>query len=203
MSSTKARKILRMASGQPSAHVGQVDPYAGVRALRAPVTLTPAASGLVDANGMALDSAGGCCDPMDFLAGAGIPEQTGFIGYGMCAQLAQDAFIRLGVETLADEMLREWGRIQGVDPDVADAINAELERLRVRKILRNAAADAGYFGIGYVFVDTGEREADALMAPLWADPAKLQGSGRIQRLQPVDPSLVSPGEYNANDPLSR
>lgn len=201
--STKPRKILRMASGHPSAHVGQVDPYAAVRRLREPATLMPTTSGLVDANGMALDSAAGCCDVLDFMRGAGIPGQTGFIGYGMCAQLAQDAFIRLGVETLADEMLREWGRIQGVDPDAADKINAELERLRVRKMLRNAAADAGYFGVGYVFIDTGTRDPEELLSPLWADPAKLRSGGRIQRLQPVDPSLVSPGEYNANDPLSR
>ena len=160
----------------------------------------PRKSGLVDASGRALDSATYCCDVLDFMRGQSTRQS--FIGYASCANLAQDGLMRLGVETLADEMTRKWGHVAGADEDAAAKLEETMQRLRVRQVLGNAASDAGYFGVGYVFLDTGEREEAELMTPLFASAAKLGPQG-IMQLRRIDPVLMSPGEYNAADPLSR
>lgn len=162
----------------------------------------PRKSGLVDAEGRALDSAGVyCCDVLEFMRGQNVTGQS-FIGYASCANLAQDGLMRLGVETLADEMIRKWGHVSGLGADDTEKLDEAMKRLRVRRILGDAAGDAGYFGVGYVFLDTGEREESELMTPLFSSPAKLGPHGII-RLSRIDPVLMSPGEYNASDPLSR
>lgn len=172
-------------------------------AWKLPETLgTPPSSGLVDARGRALDAAGTwCCDVLDFMRGQDAGGR-GFIGYAACANLAQDGLMRLGVETLADEMTRKWGHIAGACEQDTARLDEAMQRLRVRRVMGNAASDAGYFGVGYVFLDTGEREEEELMTPLFASPAKLGRQG-ILRLTRLDPVLLSPGEYNASDPLSR
>lgn len=168
-----------------------------------PETLgSPQKSGLVDSQGRALDTTGTyCCDVLEFMRGQNVVGQS-FIGYAACANLAQDGLMRLGVETLADEMTRKWGHISGADEETAARLDEAMKRLRVRRILGDAASDAGYFGVGYVFIDTGERDDAELMTPLFASPAKLAGRG-ILRLSRIDPVLMSPIEYNASDPLSR
>lgn len=160
----------------------------------------PQKSVLVDVSGRALDSAAYCCDVLDFMRGQSTRQS--FIGYASCANLSQDGLMRLGVETLADEMTRKWGHISGADEDATARLEEAMQLLRVRQMLGNAASDAGYFGVGYVFLDTGEREEAELMTPLFASAAKLGPQG-IMQLRRIDPVLMSPGEYNASDPLSR
>lgn len=191
---------------RPSGSIGTADKWQARAVADAAVAL-PATlggtqkSGLVDAEGRALDSAVHCCDVAAFLRGQACLGPQGFLGYSACAHLAQDGLMRLGVETLADEMVRRWGRVAGASEEDGEKLEDAMLRLRVRRVMADAAADAGYFGVGYVFIDTGERSPEELMAPLFADPAKMHGG--IARLARLDPVLMSPGEYNAMDPLSR
>ena len=192
---------------RPSGFTGTADKWqaraVADAAVALPATLGGAQkSGLVDAEGKALDSASHCCDVAAYLRGQTCLGPQGFIGYATCAHLAQDGLMRLGVETLADEMVRRWGRVAGANEKDGEKLGNAMQRLRVRRVMADAAADAGYFGVGYVFIDTGERSPEELMAPLFADPAKMHGHG-ISCLARLDPVLMSPGEYNAMDPLSR
>lgn len=205
-SARQMRQPMAWPHERPSGSTGTADKWQARAVADAAVAL-PATlggtqkSGLVDAEGKALDSAVHCCDVAAFLRGQACLGPQGFIGYATCAHLVQDGLMRLGVETLADEMVRCWGRVAGASEEDGEKLEDAMQRLRVRRVMADAAADAGYFGVGYVFIDTGERSPEELMAPLFADPAKMHGG--ITRLARLDPVLMSPGEYNAMDPLSR
>lgn len=180
-------------------------------AYNAPLTMAvPGASRLLGPDGRPLhaaqDAARGtslCGEAADFLRGQTVIGSAGFIGYASCANLAQDGLIRLGVETLADEMTREWGRLTGPDGPERERLETMLEGLRARQAFHDAASACGYFGVAYLFIDTGARDPEELMTPLTPSAAKLGGAGGIRRLIPIDPVLMAPGEYDAQDPLSR
>lgn len=167
-----------------------------------PATMSrPGRSALLDADGRVMDAAP-CCDVAEFLRGQYGLGANGFLGYGTCATLSQDGLMRLGVEGLADDMVREWGKVTGPDAAACRALEKALTSLRVRELFRQAAGTVGYFGVAYLFVDTGTRDDEELMTPLTPIPAKMGGMGGIKRLVPLDPVIVSPGDYNAFDPLS-
>lgn len=168
-----------------------------------PATMSrPGKSAILDAGGRAADAAP-CCDVADFLRGQTGLGSAGFLGYGTCATLSQDGLMRLGVEGLADDMVREWGTVTGKAATVCQTLEKELARLHVRDLFRQAAGTVGYFGVAYLFIDTGTRDDAELMTPLTPTPAKMGGMGGIKGLIPVDPTIVSPGDYGAFDPLSR
>lgn len=126
---------------------------------------------------------------------------TTFVGYGALQQLAQDALIRLCIQTRTDEMLRAWIKISCEDAEKLEAIEHEIERLGVRQRLSEALTLMGLMGGAYVFIDTGAGK-ERLINPLnWSANSEELVQRRL-KLRVIDPVFTAPLEFNANDPLS-
>lgn len=187
--------------------VGRPSPLTDARSVAhrydVPAVLRPRTSSILDASGQAMDSApGGCADVTDFLARTGgMIGHPQFIGYASCANLAQDGLMRAGVETLANELIREWGEISCADPDRRQALTDAVRDYRLRRLFRDAAANAGYFGVCRLFVDTGVRDPVELRSELHLNRDAFRPGG-LRGFVPLDPILMAPVRYNASDPLS-
>lgn len=183
-----------------------VDPLALRDRYRAAPLLRPESTDLVDAQGrpLANDSAtpSRCADVQGYLGACGQAMQgaPAFIGYASCANLAQDPLMRAGVETLADEITREFCVLTCPDEDRQTRLDETMQALRVRRLFRDAAANAGYFGSARVFIDTGTRDPEILRTPLELTPGSVPQGG-LRGFIPVEAILCMPGMYNAADPL--
>lgn len=137
--------------------------------------------------------------------GQGVLPQ--FLGYGVLQNIAQNGLIRACIGTVSDDMTRAWIELQreGEDFDKEDTIitdiMAELDKLKLQRVLHEAVELAGYEGGAFVFIDTGA-EGEELEAPLnkTAYSAEL-AKGRRLKFVAVDPVNVFPAEYNAANPL--
>ena len=72
-----------------------------------------------------------------------------FPGYGFLSTLQQDAMINAGINTIANEMTREWGCLESLEDDddkekVTD-LEKEFERLNVKDVFREAARKSALF----------------------------------------------------------
>lgn len=134
----------------------------------------------------------------------------GFLGYPLLAELAQRPEYRRISEIIAMEMTRKWVTIQSSgDEDKSDkiaAINAAMERLKVRDVFREAAEQDGFFGRGHIYIDLGTTEdPNELKTPIGdgrndASKAKVQKAS-LKRLCSVEPVWCYPSHYNSSDPL--
>ena len=155
-----------------------------------------------------------------------------FLGYGALQSIAQNGLIRACIETVADDMTRAFIELSCVggsaSPQEAEStaggwedsealgakaapggarledLSAELARLNVQSVLHEAACLAGYFGGCLIFLDTGAAGPE-LAEPLNLDPVFSREAGRrgfLRGIRAIDPVNVTPGEYNASDPLS-
>lgn len=142
------------------------------------------------------------------LAYAAAPK---FPGYAFLSGLTQNALIRAGVETVADEMTREWITLKRVgtadktqpsdgSPDALEILRGEMDQFGLRDIFHQAAEMCGYFGGCLVYIDTGAR-GDDLKFPLVIDRATI-GRGDVLRFVPVEPINIYPGLYNSINPLA-
>lgn len=181
----------------------QKDAAAIVEGYGPPAVISPKKSRLLAADGKAYDSAfGGCADVESFLFDTGPTHGTPhFIGYAACAHLEQDGFMRLGVEGLASEMTREWMEIKCPDADLQKLVTYELKALKIRRLFRHAASTVGYYGSSRFFIDTGTRDPEELATPLILEPWAFK-PGDLRGFIHIDPALMFPVSYNANDPLS-
>lgn len=137
-----------------------------------------------------------------------------FIGYAALSNLMQDGLLRIGAETLADEMTRKWIQFDfaGEDGDhdakkkvnpILNDIETEFTRLDVRGIFNKAEFYNEYFGGCLVYIDTGYSDDDEeLLTPLVIDKAKVK-KGSLINLMVVEPVNVYPGIYNSNEPLKQ
>ena len=127
---------------------------------------------------------------------------TGFLGYALLSTLAQNGLIRAGVETVADEMTRNWVQFQGNNAE-NDARTKELltcmERFGLQQLFNKASAQTGYFGGCLAYIDV-EGCSDTA-SPLLLDSATFK-KGSLRGFRLIEPLNVSPGRYNATDPVS-
>lgn len=136
----------------------------------------------------------------------GCSSTTHFLGYPFLQWLAQNALISSGVETIADEMTRKWGKVvyTGTDgteenKDSVKILESALRRFKVQDMSRRAAEMIGYYGGCLVYIDTGARDPETLKAPLYLDPATFPKNS-LKGLVLVDPVNCSPANYNSADP---
>lgn len=146
------------------------------------------------------------------LGGAAMPR---FIGYPALAGLTQNGLIRAGVEMIADELTRKWVDIQTTgkgledgeqNPLIAD-LKSDMELFSLRKVFHDASTYDSYYGGGLVYIDTGEDDPAALVTPLYRrndDGSYLFNftPGTLKGFRLIEPFNVSPGFYNATNPLS-
>lgn len=125
---------------------------------------------------------------------------TSFVGYGALQQIAQNGMIRACVQTVADDITREWITITGDDAEAVEEIQTLQEKkYHLRKLFHEAATLTGYMGGAFIYVDTGTENPE-LPLRYSNESAELQ-PGKKLRFVVVDPVNVSPGDYNAIDPL--
>ena len=137
-----------------------------------------------------------------------------FMGYAALQNIAQNGLIRACIETVSDDMTRNWIEVtrdgekedankNGVD-DVLDAINKEIDRLELQKVFHEACSLVGYYGGCLLFLDTGT-SGDLLKNPLNLDPMfsmEARNKGFLKAVRCVDPINIFPGTYNAINPLA-
>ncbi|WP_289702595.1 DUF1073 domain-containing protein [uncultured Parasutterella sp.] len=128
---------------------------------------------------------------------------TSFVGYGVLQQIAQNGMIRTCIQTVADDMTREWIQVTGGD----DVENEEIDKLqdiqeskyKLRSLFNRAQSLVGFMGGAMIFIDTGEEQLDL---PLnISDVSAEIKKGASVKFVLVDPINVSPGMYNSIDPL--
>lgn len=153
--------------------------------------------------------------------------QAQFLGYGVLQQIAQNALVRACIETVSDDMTRNWIELkregeakktertqyleslglsdEDAEADAADKLaelTSEMDRLHLQSTLHEAAATVGYMGGCLVFIDTGEVDPLRLREPLHIGRASAElQKDRPLRFIPVDPINVFPGLYNSISPL--
>lgn len=131
-----------------------------------------------------------------------MPTTASFLGYPALQDIAQNGLIRACIETVADDMTRDFGKIKSEEPDKAEivvAMNNALEQFHIRDVLHEVAEKVGYFGGCLVYIDTGANDAE-LQTPLNMG----EYSNELRNLKAfwvIDPINVYPGAYNSVEPL--
>lgn len=130
---------------------------------------------------------------------------TTFLGYGVLQQIAQNGMIRACVQTVADDITREWIEIKGGEDSDAETVkklqDAQESKYHLRRLFNQAAATTGFMGGCLIFIDTGVEDKNLeLPLKLNNECAEIE-KGKPIRFQVIDPINVSPGEYNADRPL--
>ena len=177
-------------------------------AFRLPVTMG-APKEEREALDMAFDAAGGYSTIFESLQqhayDMGQFPVTSFIGYGALQQIAQNGMIRACVQTVADDITREWIEVKGGDgtpqEDVCRLEDLLESKYHLKELFHSVAATVGYMGGAFIFIDTGAESAD-LSLPLRISSLSAEMSeGMALRFTLVDPVNVTPGDYNASNPL--
>lgn len=128
-------------------------------------------------------------------------DYTGFRGYPLLAQMAQQVEYSNMIQVLADEMVRNWIEVKSRkagDPDV-DAMEDLLEKYDIKRLIHEAVVQDATFGIAHTFVDVGASDTE-LANPLVLDPRSIK-KGSLKGFRVVDPTWVYPALYNTLYPL--
>jgi phage-related protein (TIGR01555 family) len=176
---------------------GLPTPPPGVRPAADPV---PKGMAMDDAQGSAIGGQWGA-----WATGGLWGEGLFFPGYPYLAELAQRPEYRNIVETTAEEMTRKWIELEstgkGDKSDRIKEIEDAMKRLGMREAFHRAAQLDGFFGMGMIhFRMRGANNSDELSMPLVLTSEKIE-KGSLEALVPVDPTWVSPVQYNSTDPL--
>lgn len=146
---------------------------------------------------MAMDFNGTTRDSLTFV------ESTGFPGFPTLSLLGQLAEYRTMHETLADECVRMWGKVtsSGVaTPDKLADIEAEIRRIDLRALVRQAVIHDQAFGGAHVYFklkgDEGFRETPLVMGTYTVRKGMFEG------VRIVEPYWVTPNYYNSIDPTA-
>lgn len=106
-------------------------------------------------------------------------------------------------KTKNDDKDAQNGKATGKKGGAADKIkvlNAAMEDFGLQALFNEAAQRCDFDGGCLIYVDTGERDEQALARELFLDAALLQG--RIKRFTLVEAINLYPGPYNVTDPLA-
>lgn len=136
------------------------------------------------------------------IAGSGVPQ---FIGYSLLSTISQEALIRAGVETIADDATRKFVEFD-FDDETGEThesgineIEKEFEKYKVREIFNDAFQKDGYFGGCLIYIDVGELSDEEKAEPLIFDK-KTFSKGMLKGLKVIEPVNIYPAEYNTSDP---
>lgn len=155
---------------------------------------------------LAMDFNGASMNALSFV------EASGWPGFSTLALLGQLAEYRVMHEALADECVRKWGRVVtsgNSDPQRIRDIEAELERLNLKAVVRQMVVDDQAYGGAHAFfkmkgddgdvTTRGERIDSVRELPLVAKPYTVR-KGSFEAIRVVEPRWVTPNDYNAIDP---
>jgi hypothetical protein len=155
---------------------------------------------------MAMDDAGAGSPTLSAWAMGGIwGEGLFFPGYPYLAELTQRPEYRHIIETIAGQMTRRWLKLNAVgDEDKSDkiaALEAAMDRFNMREVFYRAFLHDGQFGMGVIYPSVCDpADRDELKTPLIRKKGKI-GKGDLRELVNVEPTWMSPVNYNSTDPL--
>lgn len=141
-------------------------------------------------------------------------EGSKFLGYPFLQVLSQNPLISAGVETIADEMTKKFIKLVHTGDDLACGVGSEiavedklkmleveLKKFKISSLFRRCAEKTGYYGGCLAYVDSGGiDDPELLKSPLYFDQTIIK-KGSLKHFTIIDPVNVSPGFYNASDPL--
>ena len=140
----------------------------------------------------------------------GMSAYPQFLGYGYLTGLAQNGLIRAGCEMIADEMVEKGITLTTKgdnDPDTdkqakLDRLNELITKINLLPTLRKAVSISKYYGGSLVYMDFDgiDTASENLLNPLILTKNELR-SKKLRRLKVIEPYNLSPGQYNAADPL--
>jgi len=147
------------------------------------------------ASAHALDFNGTSMNALSFV------ENTGFPGFPTLSLLGQLPEYRSMHERLADECIRMWGTVASSgesNDDVIQAIEAELKRIDLPAVIREAVIHDQAFGGAHVFFkfkeDKGKKNLPLVLKHYTVPKGSFVG------LRVVEPYWVTPNDYNSIDP---
>ncbi|KER03387.1 MULTISPECIES: DUF1073 domain-containing protein [Photorhabdus] len=155
---------------------------------------------------VAMDSA---CNGVYQYVNADPQFYSGFLGYSTLAVMSQSSDYRSVPETTAKEMTREWGKVKArnngkdKDADKTDkiaAITAEMERLKIRDLMRKHIENEMIFGRSQLFIGIKGHE-DKANLPLVIGSSGIK-KGSLAGFSLVEPIWATPSLYNAYDPMA-
>lgn len=124
----------------------------------------------------------------------------GFPGYPYLAELAQRSEYRAPIETIANELTREWIKLQGGKEEKRKRLEELMIEFGVREKFRLAAIHDGTFGRGQIYINVkGQDGPNRRRQPLKIDP-KTFGQGSLVGFQNIEPMWTTPYAYNTSDP---
>lgn len=129
----------------------------------------------------------------------------GFMGYAALQSLTQNGLIRAAISTVVDDVTRKGITVIGGEEEDADRVERLtdlIDKYKVMKVFHDAVAMTGYFGGGFIFIDTGAPDED-LKYPLALNSksSELKKGARLT-FRAVDPCTVTPADYNVTNPLA-
>lgn len=145
---------------------------------------------------LALDSAMGLLEHS--ISMGQLPAGTAFMGYAALQDISQNGLIRACIETVSDDMTRNFGTLKSQDGALSEEIktlDALLKRFNVQEVLHDAAVKTGYFGGCLVFIDTGADDATNRVPLSGIELEKLR------RFTVIDPINVTGNVQNTTNPL--
>lgn len=134
-----------------------------------------------------------------------MPTAASFMGYPALQDISQNGIIRACIETVVDDMVREFGEVKTDDEDeTSDTISTmenQLRKFKIQKVLHQAAEYVGYYGGCLVFIDTGAEDAQLQLPLNLTSKSEEMTKGKLQGFRVIDPINVFAGDYNSIDPL--
>lgn len=133
-----------------------------------------------------------------------------FVGYPMLSNISQEALIRAGVETIADEMTRklvEWtyddddGEKDNKKEKLITDMETQCAKYKVVDIFNDALCKDGLFGGCLIYIDVGDLTDEEKEEKLILDKKTFK-KGSFRGLKVIEPINCYPGWYNSSDPTS-
>ena len=127
---------------------------------------------------------------------------SSFIGYGVLQQIAQNGMIRTCIQTVSDDIFRDWIELQGGKGDSdkrLEQLSDMLDQRKIKELFTKAANKTGYYGGCFIYIDTGT-EDPSLPLVVSNKSAEIKKDSKI-KLVLIDPVNVTPLQYNSIDPL--
>ena len=127
-----------------------------------------------------------------------------FVGYAVLQQISQNGMIRTCIQTVADDITREWIELKGGENESDEKLEKLADILNKRKIqslINCAVAKTGYFGGCFIYIDTGTDDP-SLPLVVSDKSAEIKEGSKIDFIL-VDPINCTPMEYNAINPLKK